>query len=57
MITQVDGSTTLNKLKSVQKLAKKNGDNPLLENEPLDPKNIVQLRKGLKQLQVIEGQF
>jgi hypothetical protein len=47
----------LNGLKSVVEMGKEKGDNPLPENESVDPDNIVKLRKGLKKGQVREGAF
>jgi len=38
-------------------MGKEQGDNPLPENQSVDPDNIVKLRKGLKKEQVREGQF
>ena len=50
----VPGSPTLAKVKSVTQLAKEKGDKPLPENEPVDPKNVVAIRKGLGKGQVRE---
>jgi hypothetical protein len=47
----------LNGLKSVVEMGKEKGDNPLPENESVDPDNIVKLRKGLKRGQVREKAF
>ena len=44
-------------LKSVVEMGKEKGDNPLPENESVEPGNIVKLRKGLKKGQVREGIF
>ena len=55
--TAIGGSKILEKLKSVATLGKEKGDVPLLENESVDPDNIVQLRKGLQPGQVREGEF
>ena len=51
------GSEKLNGLKSVVEMGKEKSDNPLPENESVDPDNIVKLRKGLKKGQVREGAF
>jgi hypothetical protein len=53
----VQGSKLLEKLKSVAQLGKEKGDVPLPDNEPIQPENIVQLRKGLRREQVREGLF
>jgi hypothetical protein len=45
------------KLKSIVEMGKKKGDNPLPENESVEPGKIVKLRKGLKEGQVREGVF
>ena len=51
------GSDKLKGLKSVVEMGKEKDDNPLPENESLDPEQIVELRKGLKKGQVREGAF
>jgi hypothetical protein len=53
----VDGSSILEKLKSVAGLGKEKGDVPLPENEPVHATPIVALRKGLGKEQVREGRF
>lgn len=53
----LEGSEILARLKSVIALGKEKGDAPLPENEPVDPKRIVRLRKGLRPGQVREGTF
>ena len=53
----LEGSGILNGLKSVVEMGKEKGDNPLPENESVDPEHIVKLRKGLKKGQVREGAF
>ena len=53
----VKGSEKLKDLKSVVEMGKEKGDNPLPENESVDPKNIVKLGKNLKKSQVREGTF
>ena len=53
----VPGAGELQGLESVADLGKKKGDVPLPENEPVDPANVIELRKGLKQGQVREGRF
>ena len=55
--TAVKGSDKLKGLKSVIEMGKEKGDNPLPENESVDPGKIVELRKGLKKGQVREGVF
>jgi hypothetical protein len=55
--TALSGSEVLSKLKSVFTLGKEKGDIPLPENQPVHPKTIVELRKGLKKGQVREGNF
>jgi hypothetical protein len=51
------GAPKFRALKGILELAKKKGDKPLPENEPVDPANIVELRRGLKDGQVREGRF
>jgi hypothetical protein len=53
----LNGSKELEKLKSVTEMAKGKGDVALPENESVDPKNIVKLRKDLVKDQVREGSF
>ena len=53
----LEGGKKLKELGSVAELGKAYGDKPLPENQPVDPKNVVQLRKGLKKGQVREGTF
>jgi hypothetical protein len=53
----VPGAGELQGLESVAELGKKKGDVPLPENEPVDPTNVIELRRGLKQGQVREGRF
>ena len=53
----VDGADILSKLKSVAKLGREKNEVPLPENESVNVKHIVQLRKGLKKGQVREGRF
>jgi hypothetical protein len=55
--TAVKGSGKLKGLKSVVEMGKEKGDNPLPENESVDPGKIEELRKGLKKGQVREGAF
>jgi hypothetical protein len=55
--TALKGSAKLKGLKSVVEMGKEKGDNPLPENESVDPEHIVKLRKGLKKGQVREGLF
>jgi hypothetical protein len=53
----VEGSSTLQKLKSVFGMGQEKGKNPLPENESVEPKNVIALREGLKKDQVREGSF
>ena len=53
-LTAVEGSGLLAKLKSVAAMGKKKRDVPLPENESVSPKNVISLRKGLKEGQVRE---
>ncbi len=53
----LNGSEELGKLKSVAEMAKEKGEVVLPENESVDPKNIVKLRKDLVKDQVREGSF
>lgn len=53
----LEGAKKLNELKSVAEMGKEKGDNPLPENESINPVNIVKLRSGLKENQVREGTF
>ena len=53
----LDGSSILEKLKSVVKLGKEKGDVPLPDNESVEVGEVVALRKGLKKGQVREGVF
>ncbi|MCU0724838.1 MAG: hypothetical protein MUE73_03460 [Planctomycetes bacterium] len=53
----VEGSKILAELESVLAIGRKKGQVPLPENEPVDPANVVLLRKGLKKGQVREGRF
>ena len=55
--TAVSGSEVLSKLKSVFTLGKEKGDITLPENQPVHPKTVIELRKGLKKGQVREGNF
>ena len=55
--TALKGSDKLKGLKSVAEMGKEKRDNPLPENESVDPGKIVALRKGLKKSQVREGAF
>ena len=55
--TALKGSEKLKGLKSVVEMGKEKGDNPLPENESVDPEKIVKLRKCLKKGQVREGVF
>ncbi|UCF21547.1 MAG: hypothetical protein JSU87_09245, partial [Gemmatimonadota bacterium] len=53
----LEGSSILDKLKSVTQLAKQKGDVPLPENEPVTPQKVIQLRAALRKHQVREGEF
>ena len=53
-LTPIVGSKELAAMKSVAEMGKKKGDVPLPENESVSPKNVVLLRKGLKEGQVRE---
>ena len=55
--TALKGSDKLKGLKSVVEIGKEKGDNPLPENESVDPARVLKLRKGLKKGQVREGVF
>jgi hypothetical protein len=57
MATAVPGAGELQGLESIAELGKKKGHVPLPENQPVDPDNIVELRRGLKNGQVREGRF
>jgi hypothetical protein len=53
----IEGSTVLEKLKSVVQMGKKKGDVPLPENEPVGEPTIIELRKGLGKDEVRVGRF
>jgi len=53
----LEGSEVLKKLKSVIKLGYERGQDSTLENESVDPKRVVKIRKRLSQNQVREGMF
>ncbi|MDX2194214.1 MAG: hypothetical protein NW201_12730 [Gemmatimonadales bacterium] len=53
----LDAGLPLKGIKSILELAKAMGTNPLPENQPVTPANIVQLRQGLRPGQVREGSF
>jgi hypothetical protein len=55
--TALQGGGNLAGMKSVAALGSEKGDQPLPENTSVDPTNIKQIRKGLKNDQVREGQF
>jgi hypothetical protein len=55
--TPLAGSDKLKDLKSIVEIGKQKGDNPLPENESVDPDHVVKIRKNLKKNQVREGQF
>jgi hypothetical protein len=53
----LEGSSLLQKLKSVATLGKEKGDVPLPENTSVDVEKVIELRKTLKRDQVREGVF
>jgi hypothetical protein len=53
----VKGAAKFRFLKSIAKLGKEKGDQPLSENQSVDPTNVIDLRRGLKEGQVREGRF
>ncbi len=53
----LNGSSILQKVKSVTQLGREKNDAPLPENESVNPTNVVNLRKGLKEGEVREGRF
>jgi hypothetical protein len=53
----VQGSSILDRLKSVAKLGQERGDLPLPDNESVQVDKVIHLRKGLKKGQVREGRF
>ena len=53
----VPGAAVLGGMKSVAALGSEKGDKPLPENTPVEPKNVVVLRAGLRPGQVREGVF
>jgi len=55
--TPLDGSKKLAALESVVNMGIEKNDNPLPENETINPKNIVELGKGLRRNQIREGSF
>ena len=55
--TALEGAGKLKGLKSIVKMGKEKGDNPLPENESVTPERIVKLRIGLRKGQVREGSF
>lgn len=55
--TAVEAQPILQKIKSIVGLAESRADIPLPENEPVDPDNVVKLRRGLREGQVREGAF
>jgi hypothetical protein len=55
--TALKADEKLKGLKSVVEIGKEKGDNPLPENESVNPEHIVKLRSGLKKNQVREGGF
>jgi hypothetical protein len=55
--TALEGSGKLKKVKTVAEVGKQKKENPLPENESVDPQHIVSLKKGLEKNQVREGEF
>lgn len=55
--TPLEGSETLKDLKSVAQLGKEKSEVPLPENQSVDAKDIIELRKHLKKDQIREGRF
>ncbi len=53
----LDGSDTLDGMKSVAQLGKEKGDVPLPGNDPVTPAHIAVLRSGMAEGQVREGRF
>jgi hypothetical protein len=53
----LDGADKLKGLKSIVEMGKQKGDNPLPENEGVDPEPIVKISKNIKKNQVREGRF
>ena len=53
----LEGSDKLAGLKSVVQMGKEKNDNPLPENDSVEPNKVIKLRKGLKKGQVREGVF
>ena len=53
----LEGSETLEGLKSVTQMGTEKGDVPLPENVSVSPDNVIALRKGLRKDQVREGVF
>jgi hypothetical protein len=51
------GSAKLGKAKSVAQLGAERDDNPLPENDTVDPARVIELRTGLRKDQVREGAF
>ena len=51
------GGERLRKLKSILGLAREKGDNPLPENESVEPARVIELRRGLAADQVREGRL
>jgi hypothetical protein len=53
----LEGTEKLRQVKSIHQLGKEKGQLPLPDNTPVDPTQIVHLRKGLKRDEVREGAF
>ncbi len=55
--TALEGSEILDDLRSVIQMGYEKGEYPVPENEPVRPKRVIRLRKGLARNQVREGAF
>lgn len=55
--TALEGSTVLQRVKSVFAMGKTKNDIPLPENESLTPSTVIELRRGLGKGEVREGRF
>jgi hypothetical protein len=53
----LEGSETLDGMKSVAQMGKEKGDVPLSGNEPVVPDHIAYIRSGMAEGQVREGRF
>jgi len=55
--TAVPGSGVLGKIKSIARRGKEKGDVPLPENEPIQPKRVVKLRRNIRRGRYARGVF